>query len=349
MPRALIIGGTGPIGRATARRLLASGWQVTLTGRDRSKMPADVARAGGVFARADRSDPGELRAALGSGADLLVDCLCYGAGDAVTLLPLARDAASTVLISAKAVYADALGNHANSPVKPDFGGPVTEDNPTVPPGDAGYGERKVAAERVLLDSGLPVTVIRPGLVHGEGTSMPREWVFVRRALDRRRVVLLAGRGAGVNQPVAAANLAALIETVAGRPGARILNGADPDAPSALEISRIVAGYLGHSWDEVLLGGGEDGQDAGVPGRPGAHPWQAAHPVVLDMAAAAALGYVPAGTYAQTVGGEIDWLVAAAGGRAGGELPPGCDADYFAPLLDYPAEDGYLAALAGQRG
>ena len=42
MPRALIVGGTGMIGRATAGRLLAAGWQVDLTGRDRAHLPADV-------------------------------------------------------------------------------------------------------------------------------------------------------------------------------------------------------------------------------------------------------------------------------------------------------------------
>jgi NAD(P)-dependent dehydrogenase (short-subunit alcohol dehydrogenase family) len=34
MPRALILGGTGAIGRATARRLLTADWRVDLTGRN---------------------------------------------------------------------------------------------------------------------------------------------------------------------------------------------------------------------------------------------------------------------------------------------------------------------------
>ena len=43
MPRALIVGGTGAIGRAAARRLLTAGWQVDLTGRHPARLPADVA------------------------------------------------------------------------------------------------------------------------------------------------------------------------------------------------------------------------------------------------------------------------------------------------------------------
>ena len=345
MGRAVIIGGTGAIGRATARRLLAAGWSVDLTGRDPARLPADIAASGGRFIAVDRNDAGGVRAAFGNGAGLLVDCACYTAEDAASLVPLARDATSTVLISSKAVYVDAAGHHSNSPVKPDFGGPVREDQPTVAPGygdyrtGEGYPANKVAAEQVLLDSGAPVTVLRPSKIHGPGSRQPREWMFVKRVLDRRPVLLLAHRGAGVDHPTAAANIAALIELAARRPGRRVLNAADPDAPSVLEISRVIARHLGHTWDEVLL----DGQNA--PRTLGRHPWDAPHPIVLDMTAAAGLGYVPAGDYATTVASEVDWLAAAARGGEDAGLVPGPGDEYFAPLLDYPAEDRWLA---GQR-
>ena len=333
MRRALILGGTGQIGRATARRLLAAGWRVDVSGRDATRLPADVAAAGGRFVAADRRDPAELAAVLGTGADLLVDCICFTAADARLLLPLVRSAGSTVLISSKAVYVDAAGNHSNSTVPPRFDGPVRETQATLAPGGGdhttaeGYGPNKVAAEQVLLDSGAPVTVLRPSKVHGDGSSQPREWFFVRRILDRRPVVLLARRGAGVDHPTAAANVAALIETVAGKPGRRVLNSADPDAPSGLEIARTVARHLGHTWDEVLLG-----EDA--PAGLGRHPWDRPHPVVLDTTAALQLGYLPAGAYAETVAAELDWLAAEG-------APPGTLAE---ELFDYVAEDRYLGEL-----
>jgi nucleoside-diphosphate-sugar epimerase len=337
MPRALVLGGTGMIGRATALRLLAVGWRVDVTGRDPDHLPADVAAAGGRFVAADRADEAELLAALGDGAELLVDCICFTAADATRLLPLARSAGSTVMISSKAVYVDAAGYHSNSATAPRFDGPIRETQPTLAPDDGdhqtaeGYGANKVAAEQVLLDSGLPVTVLRASKVHGAGAAQPREWVFVKRALDRRPAVFLARRGADVNHTSAAANIAALIETVAGRPGRRILNSADPDAPSALEISRTIARRLDHDWDEVLL---DDEADEAL----GRTPWDAPHPIVLDLSAAAALGYVPAGDYETTVAEEVDWLVASAEGR------PPADDPFFAPLLDYRAEDRYLASL-----
>ena len=345
MPRALILGGTGMIGRATARRLLAAGWDVDVTGRNPAHMTAEVAAAGARFIAADRGDESVLLAALGDGADLLVDCICFTAADANRLLPLARNASSTVMISSKAVYVDAAGNHSNSAVAPLFDGPIRESQPTLAPGAGdfmtgeGYGPNKVAAEQVLLDSGLPVTVLRPSKVHGPGAAEPREWVFVKRVLDLRPAVLLAHRGEGVNHTAAAANIAALVETVATNPGRRILNSADPDAPSVLRISRTIAGQLGHSWEEVLL---DDDADA----RLGRTPWEAPHPIVLDMSAAAAIGYRPAGDHAATVAETVDWLLSAARGGEGAANLPGPDDPFFGPLLDYEAEDRYLAGRSG---
>ncbi|HEY7049241.1 MAG TPA: NAD-dependent epimerase/dehydratase family protein [Jatrophihabitantaceae bacterium] len=338
MPRALIVGGTGLIGRATARRLLDAGWQVDLTGRDPARCPADLARDGARFVAAERSDPDQLQAAFGDGADLLVDCICYTAAQARLLLPLAANSASTVMVSSKAVYIDAAGNHSNSPEPPCFDGPIRETQPTMAPGDMhfdsplGYGANKVAAEQVLLDSGHPVTVLRPSKVHGAGAARPREWVFVKRVLDQRPAVLLAHRGEGVDHPSAAVNIAALVEVAASRPGRRILNSADPDAPNGRQIARAIAAHLGHTWEEVLLDGAELGR----------HPWDAAHPLVLDLTAAAELGYQPVGDYAATVVDEVDWLVdAARRGDPGGVLPSRED-ELFAAWFDYAAEDEYLS-------
>jgi nucleoside-diphosphate-sugar epimerase len=164
---------------------------------------------------------------------------------------------------------------------------------------------------------------------------PREWTFVKRILDRRPVVLLAHRGRGGDHPTAAANIAALIEVAAARPGQRILNSADPDTPSAAEIARIIAAQLDHRWEEVLL-------DDTAPEGLGETPWDLRHPIVLDSTAAERLGYKPAGDYESTVAAEVEWLVAAAQGRAGADTVPADDDPFFARLLDYEAEDAYLA-------
>ena len=332
----MILGGTGAIGWTAARRLLATGWEVVVTGRDPAHVPPRLEAAGVRFLRADRDDPATLPEVLGGGADLLVDCVCYAAAHAAGLLPLLASVTSTVMISSKAVYVDEAGRHSNSDDPPVFLLPVSENNPTLRPNNAdyssreGYGPNKVAAEEVLLDSGRPVTVIRPSKIHGAWSRQPREWVFVRRVLDRRPAVFLAHDGAGADHPSAAANIAALIEVIASHPGRRILNSADPDCPDGRQIARTVAAHLGHDWEEILLHGpGPDGL--------GAHPWDRIPPVVLDTTAAVALGYQPAGDYASTIADELDWLVTSAQSGAAPDL-----AGYLPSMFDYAIEDKHLA-------
>ena len=334
MNRALILGGTGVVGRAVALRLVRSGWRVDVTGRDLVNMPAELSALGVSFVAADSRAPSDLAAALGPGADLLVDCVCYSADDARRLLPLAAGATSTVMISSKAVYVDTHGNHSNSDTPPRFDAPITESEATLParediPYDSreGYGVNKVAAERVLLDSGHPVSVLRPSKIHGRGARPAREWMWVKRALDGRKRVFLAHRGEGGDHTTAASNIAALVETCASFPGARVLNSADPDAPNGLAIARTIARRFGLAWEEVLL----DGPPSGNVGR---HAWDRYPAVVLDTSAAVELGYSPVGDYAATVADEVDWLVERAG-RDSGLFE---DDEFFAELLDYAAED-----------
>jgi nucleoside-diphosphate-sugar epimerase len=332
---AIVLGGNGVLGRAIALRLAAAGWTVDVTGRDPSRFPAELDRAGVSFHRSERRDANDLADVIADGADLLVDAVCYTGADARMLLPHQGAIRSTVMLSSKAVYVDSHGNHVNSEVAPRFDDPVSEGGPTMLPGDGaydsreGYGANKVAAERVLLDSGWPVTVIRASKVHGAGAANPREWMFVKRVLDGRRAVLLAHRGRGGDHTTAAVNAAALVETVAAHPGSRILNSADPDAPTGLDIARTIAGHLGHDWEEILL---PDDADPAL----GAHPWDFVPPIVLDTRASLELGYRPVGTYAETIGAELEWLLA-------GDLHrPGASDPHFARWTDYAAEDRYLA-------
>ena len=338
--KAIVLGGNGLVGRAAALKLVSAGWEVTSTGQALHRFPQCLRDVGVRFVRSDRYVANDLHRLLGEGADVVVDCVGYTAGHARLLLPFQHSIGSLVFVSSKAVYIDDQGRHSNSDEPPAFAAPVTEAQPTVAPSDIdhnsrqGYGANKVAAERVLLDSGISVSVLRPSRIHGVGAARPREWVFVRRVLDRRQHLLLANRGQGINHPTAAVNLAALVEFCATNPGTRILNSADPDAPDGLTISRIIATQLGHSWRENLL-------DPTAPDGLGDHPWNTMPGFVLDTSAAERLGFVPVGSYAHTVRAEIDWLVTAArSGDPAGALPPPHD-PFFLPFFDYAREDAWL--------
>jgi nucleoside-diphosphate-sugar epimerase len=333
------------VGAAAALKLAAEGWQVTSSGRAAARFPSELQDAGVRFTRSDRYAAADLRQLLHQGADAVIDCVGYTAEHARMLLLFRQGIGSLVFISSKAVYVDSHGRHTNSDEAPEFTGPVTEEQPTMAPSDIdynsreGYGANKVAAENVLLDSGMLVSVLRPSRIHGTGAKRPREWAFVKRVLDGRRHLLLARSGRGANHPTAAVNLAALAAFCAARPAARILNSADPDAPDGLAISRIIAAHLGHEWAEVPL-------DEATPGDLGDHPWNTLPPFVLDTSAAERLGYVPAGSYADTVTAEVDWLVQAARSGDPAGVLPAPDDPYFRPFFGYAREDTWLSERSG---
>ncbi|WP_026820583.1 NAD-dependent epimerase/dehydratase family protein [Arthrobacter castelli] len=305
--RAIVLGGTGAIGGATAAHLAAAGWSVEVTGRDPDAMPPELASAGVCFHPIDRNDVKAIQHLVGDGAELLVDLVAYRGADVRALVPAMRYVSSPVLISSRAVYVDPVGRHVNGDAPPRFPGPIAESAPTLPPaGDEvepfsreGYAPSKVAAERVALDSGLPVTVIRPSKVHGRWARNPRTRDLVESMLRGDERIELAEHGGSIDHLTAAANTAALIATVAKLPGARILNSADPDTPAAEQIVERIGTRLGWTGTLDLL------DDMSDPER-GRHPWLAPHPIVLDTGASARLGYDPVGTGLDLLSEEIDW-------------------------------------------
>lgn len=321
MPSAIILGGTGAVGHAASQYLRANGWDVTLTSRTPPSWNAEHL----ITITANRHDPYQLRRVLSGGADLLIDCLCYQAADGAMLLPYLSHITKPIMISSKAVYVDRYGRHSNSDEPPDFAGPIDETCATLRPNDLdpntreGYGANKVAAEETLLNSGASVAILRPSKIHGAHARRPREWVFVRRAIERRLTLFYDPSRAGIDHPSAASNIAALIAALAHLPGNQIVNIADPDAPSGIEIARIVGGLLGVTFDE---------QPVSAPGHR-LHPRDTNYPIVLNTKRAHELDYQPIGDYASTIKAEIDWLMTNANPQT---RLPFDDDPFFAPFF-----------------
>ena len=168
---ALVLGGTGSLWLA-ALHLARTGWSVTVTGRDPAHLPPSAAEFGIRFAAVDRDDAAATARLVRDGVDLLVDGQGYHPHQARGLAELSRRCGGTAYLSARAVYVDARGHHLNSPAGIDLPGPVPESTPTMGwsgqevRSAAGYGAGKAESERVLLERGERVSVLRPSKIHG---------------------------------------------------------------------------------------------------------------------------------------------------------------------------------------
>lgn len=330
MPKAVIVGGTGQIGLAAARRLVADGWSVTIA----SRRPADVPD-GCRHEIAEGRDVARLSAIVGSDCDLLLSCVAYDDADAMCLAKAGRAAGRIVVISSASVYADDEGrslDEAGTRGFPDLAIPLTEDSPNVPPGTASYSPRKIAMERALLDqAACPVTILRPCAIHGPETRHAREWWFVKRLLDGRPAIPLAYRGESRFQTT---SVAAIVDaTLAALAGElpQIVNVADADSPTVIEIGRAIMDIVGRRAELVGLPDAES-----YPPPFGASPWSVPRPIVC---ASVAPSPVP---YARAVVPAVEWLVEHVTGDNWRERMP-ILAGYPWDLFDYDAEDRGLAS------
>jgi nucleoside-diphosphate-sugar epimerase len=334
--RAVIVGGTGQIGRRLAVDLIAEGWDVTVTARGGKVPPAELVAAGVAFVAYDRN--AEPLGAVVAGADLVVDMVAFTQEHGRQLLEIAPNVGKLVVISSSSVYCDSLGrslDEARENGFPDIPHAMTETQSVLPPSDDNYSTRKVALERVLLDGAKGrVTILRPCAIYGVGSANPREWWMVKRMLDGRNTIPLAFGGASRFHTTSVDNISAVVRLVAENEGPEILNVGDTHCVTTREIGQALADALGRAMRFV------DGGDA-YPSVMGASPWSIPAPFMIDSSAAMALGYQPK-SYADCVGPMVQWLSDI---HAIGDWQhrfPGF-ASEAGDQFNYAAEDAYLAA------
>ncbi|MEN6645495.1 MAG: NAD-dependent epimerase/dehydratase family protein [Armatimonadia bacterium] len=194
--RVLIIGGTRFVGRSLAQMLLARGDQVTVANRGRTPddLPESVERL-----RVDLGNTGELgQAVAGRTFDAAVDMIAYGKERVrESLLPLRDKVGQYLQCGSTGVYA---------PLKY---APADEDHPTDPPANLGGFNKKIEADReaaqLCEEVGLPLTIVRPTNITGEGDVPIDIWgarnpKFFQRILDGK-VVSIPNDGQALLQPV----------------------------------------------------------------------------------------------------------------------------------------------------
>jgi nucleoside-diphosphate-sugar epimerase len=331
MPKAVIVGGAGQIGMGTARRLVAEGWDVTITSRHPAEVPAGCGHQ-----IADGQDIDSLSAIAGSDCDLLMSCVAYDDTDAICLAKAGRDAGRIVSISSASVYVDDQGrtlDEAGQRGFPAFAIPLTEDNPTVAAGTASYSPRKIAMEQALFDNAAcPVTILRPCAIHGPETRNAREWWFVKRLLDGRETIPLAYRGESRFQTTSVAAIADATVRAHGGALPAIVNVADADSPTVIEIGQAIMAIMGRRAELIALPETES-----YPPPFGASPWSVPGPIICSSASPSP---VP---YAEAVVPTIEWLVEHITNDNWRDRLPVL-AGYPWDLFDYEAEDRGLQSL-----
>lgn len=355
---AVIVGGTGQIGVAAARRLATGGFSVMLLHRGTHPASQDahhgdptLAELDVTIVRQDREDTERLLD-FARGADLVVDTVAYTPEHADQLARLAGEVGSLVVISTGSVYTDTHGRSLDTFTSaedfPDFPVPLHETDAVIEadvadPAFQTYSPLKAAMERRLLATeDLPVSILRPGAIHGPYSEALREWYFIKRVLDGRRAAVLSYDGASQFSPIATRNLAELIALCADKPGRRVLNAADDETPTVAEIGRTIFKAMNHEAEIVPFAGPPEGTL-------GQTPWSLPGPLLLSMdAARAELGYKPVVSYADAVGADIRWITAAVESAAHNleqnwqQLFPALADRYgAASWFDYDREDAWL--------
>ena len=180
-PRILILGATGFIGQELTRRLTESGDRVRILVRNPSKIAPDLRSPRLECVPGDLNDASTIREAM-AGIDTVFhlaranvkswsDYERYEIGVTREIAEAALATGVKRLIYTGTVDSYYAGAHAET---------ITEDTPLDPGIERRnfYARAKAASERMLLqmhrERGLPVVIVRPGIVIGRGGS-PMHW------------------------------------------------------------------------------------------------------------------------------------------------------------------------------
>jgi NADH dehydrogenase len=229
-----LAGGSGFIGRAIARRLIAGGVKVRVLTRNPEWARAQLDSPGIDFVRADIEQPASLKDAL-SGADTVVDAIQFDGypvedprrgltferidyGGVIALIDVAKQAGVKQFIYISGAAADENSTH---------------------PGFRAKGR----AERAIRESGLTYTLFRPSLVYG-----PEDKVVngLARALRFAPIFGVPGTGQQKVQPVLVDDLAACVMlAVSGRGRNGTYDVGGPDLMTFDEMMEIIMDASGH--------------------------------------------------------------------------------------------------------
>jgi uncharacterized protein YbjT (DUF2867 family) len=213
--RILVTGGTGLLGGALSKLLLAEGHEVRCLVRAESTRASHLGRLGVELVRGDASYARDLSRALSG-----MDALLHVAG--IEYTPPVLEAVRRARIGRLVVVGSTSAHSAYEPRS----GP------------------KLRMERMIRESGLEYTIVRPSMIYG--SELDKNVHRLLRVLDRSPIFPVFGSGANLWQPVYYKDCARGVYETLVRP---VAVGQSYDLPGAqpltyLDLVKIAAGALG---------------------------------------------------------------------------------------------------------
>ncbi len=238
----LVTGATGFLGGALARRLANDGVQVRALVRSPEK--AAPLRALGIeVAQGELNDAAAAARAL-AGCQLVFHSAAAMSGDYAKQRVVNVAGTRTLLEAARAAGVQRLVHVSTISV---YGytcaGDQREDQPPNP-GSNPYAVSKAETEQVVIGSGIPYTIVRPGMIYGAGAV---NWTRVLFRLAKLKPTPFVGSGTGTAFPIYVDDVVDLLITVASHPAAanQIFNCAPDPAPTWREFLGAYSRLAGH--------------------------------------------------------------------------------------------------------
>jgi nucleoside-diphosphate-sugar epimerase len=259
VPKALVVGGTGPTGPPLVDGLLARGYDVTLFHTGRHELPD------GPDVRHIHGSPFDLESITSSLGTETFDVVVATYGRVKVLAQhFAGKCGHFLVVGGTPVYAGYVNPHELFPTGMQL--PVREKtHPLVALDAARYAGYNVAPIRATEDfvfglgseGAFGATYLRYPTIYGPRNPHGWEWTVVRRVLDGRPWMILSDDGRGIHSRAGARNAAQAILLSIDRPEASMGNAynvADDDLVSIRQWAELVADAAGRRLEIKSLPG-----------------------------------------------------------------------------------------------
>lgn len=247
--RALIIGGTRNLGPSIVQALLERGGEVTIL--NRGQTPDDLSPQIRRL-RADRSDPAQLKAAIGAqDFDVVIDTTLYSGQEAQAVVELFSGRVQRyIFLSTGQVYL--LRTGLKRPFKEsDYSGPAMAEPPREHKIDYQnwlYGHDKRQAEDVFAsawaNARFPYTSLRLPMVHSKRDHYHRILGYVRRFQDGGPILVPEGPSLPIQHVYGEDVVQALLRLLEGDQGKGVAYNIGQDESVSLdEFLQMLAGFV----------------------------------------------------------------------------------------------------------